>query len=868
MRALRIVATAILLLTALGLGAAVRPISDAEHAAVQIAAAYLHEGPSAVAAKLASTSPLRAFSPAEQLAEIEVRLGPPQGAQWELQTVVPALDRLAAFGVTYPAGSEDHVIFEMVAEGGVMKVQDLRFLAQPSELKPLFAPLPENETAPEQSAAFITFRGAAVAAGVLAAVLSALASIFARNRTLSRVAIAFALVLVAAMSTVVVREDRVRIATAGATAIPKRTEGPPRLAPLLPLRRALANGGGLDAAFAAVDRSEGRGAIADLWKIQTDLLQVDTANAKATLARFPLPSNRPLAELLRGRVAILENDEVAAALAFERAVNLGPGRDALWFENADALYAMGFEARARASYERVARIGSRDADVYYALASIAAADGKDDDAEKHLRQAWSMRPVERERLIGAGAFWSVLRRPAVMELIGFSAATEALVRSAATSTRPAVFPPSAESRLSGEFLQVTLGEQKLLVPGGAALAPPSTPVVEPSAWSEAEEQHRLADLPSLLAAGTSAAAYAQPALRQRITGTAQALAVRNRWSDVVQLTEGLTPAAEHVPPSIFFLRSIGLQRLKRTNDAKTLLAQVAGSPVLQRRRDAAALTQLAELFAAHDLHDAAVRMYDRAQSIRPNPFVDDRVRQIQMNKRLATKYSTYKTDHFEIHYPDDVSAVSAMDLGRVLESEYKRLQAWIPTPNFEPVVVNVVWWQEFRSTYTGSDYVLGFYNGKITVPFAGLSSSIPQIVTILGHELSHAMIAQSTADQAPRWFQEGFAQRVQKSDYHGNAFNMYEDKNLLPLALLDPVLHGSPDPQMIGAAYIVAHTDIRFIEAKYGRGALQRFMAAYREGATTAEAVRRVCGKSMSELEVELRAWGRAESRVFEGEGR
>jgi hypothetical protein len=257
-------------------------------------------------------------------------------------------------------------------------------------------------------------------------------------------------------------------------------------------------------------------------------------------------------------------------------------------------------------------------------------------------------------------------------------------------------------------------------------------------------------------------------------------------------------------------------------------------------------------------------MYDRSLSIRPNPYVDDRVRQIQMNKRLALSYSTHKTAHFEIHFPADVNAISATRLGEVLETEFRRLQAWIPAADMPMVVVNVVWWQEFRSTYTGSDFILAFYNGKITAPFAGVGDLNRELIAILAHELAHAMIAHATSDQAPHWFQEGYAQRVQGSSHNANAFNMYEDDKLLPIALLDPVLTGSPDPEMIGAAYVVAQTDIRYIEAKYGKSGLQKIMAAFRSGATTEEAIRAVSGKPLTEFEQDLRQWGRSEQRVFE----
>ena len=869
MRHARFVVPAVVLtLSSIGARAEARPISPAERTAVEIAAAYLSGGPAAIVDDLASTSPLRKLPPNEQLAELETRLGPPAGAEWELQTVVSALqDKMAVFTATWPAGLEDHLIFEIVAEADGYKLRDVRFLAMPSKRKPFFPPREDEAAAAKKTTTAARTVPFSALLGMLGAAMAVGAAFLARRRALlvSALAASAALVVVAAL--VITRErPLMKSAVTQVAAAPAKSgdDAALRLASLLPLRRALADGSSnIEAAHAKVDRSDGRGAIADLWKIQSQLQRVQTSVAKTALGAFPPPADAPLAEMLRAQVALLENDQVSAALAFEHAVSLGPGRDALWLENANILYSLGFEDRAKSYYQRLEQMGSRSADAYYTLATLAAASDDEEAAERYLRKAWQMAPVARERLVGTGVLWSTLRRPGVMEAIAISAAGEPLVPASFTAPQPIALPPDAQPATTGDFLRIAIGNQELRVPQGASLAPPGTRIVHATESEANEEARRLADLPVLLASGTSAAAYAQPALRERATGTAMALAQRNRWSDIITLTDNLSPASEHVPPDIFYLRTIALQRLRRNDDATRLLSQIARSPVLQRRRDAVTLAQFAELFAAQDLFDAAIRMYDRSQQIRPNPFIDDRVRQILMNKRLATRYSVLATPHFDVHYPQEVSAASAQQLGAVLEREFQRLQAWIPTPNFQRVVVNMVWWQEFRSTYTGNDFVLGFYNGKITVPFAGVDVEIPEITAILAHELSHAMIAQATLDQAPRWFQEGFARRIEERSFHENAFNMYDDAKLLPVSLLDAVLGRSPDPELISAAYIIAQTDIRFFEQKYGRASLQKLMAAFREGATTEEAVQRVCGKPLAEVEVELRQWGRASQRVF-----
>ncbi|HLJ72946.1 MAG TPA: hypothetical protein VKU62_00070, partial [Thermoanaerobaculia bacterium] len=501
---------------------------------------------------------------------------------------------------------------------------------------------------------------------------------------------------------------------------------------------------------------------------------------------------------------------------------------------------------------------------YYSLALISAVKHRKEDAANYLKQAWQMRPIDRATLIGTPALWFTLRTPPGIESISLSQPNEATFAAANASSRAIRLPSGAAAGISGDFLHVQIGDSELLVPGGAALAPQGTTVVDAGAWARDEEERGLRDFPQLATVARTAAAFSSPALRRRVLRTADALAKRNRWADLLSLTDGLSPKSEHVPAELFFLRNEALHHTQRAAEGTRMIEELAASKVLQRRRDADALERVAEMLSADDQYDVAVALYDRAQAIQPSPLNDERVRQIQMNKRLATKYGTVTSAHFEVHYPEDVHVVTAQQIDDILEAELARLQKWVPVPNFQKVVVNVVWWDEFRSTYTGSDFILGFYNGKITVPLAGAWKFVPQVVALMSHELTHAMIAQATNDQAPHWFHEGLAQRIEMRPYHANAFNMYDDAHLLAMPLLDAAISTSSDPDVIGEGYIESQTVIRYIEAKYGVGGIKTLLEAFRDGATNDEAIRKLTGKSVADFDVSLREWGRGTSRVFE----
>jgi tetratricopeptide (TPR) repeat protein len=825
----------------------VRPLSDSERAAVAAAADYLSRGPEAIYARLADASPLRALPKDQALDEIEVRLGPPAGAAWELQTVVPALkDETASFAVSFPSGADETVLVRMAGE----KIDNIRILAEPSDVAPLFPP--EATAAPAEEKSRLP-----LGLGLLGAALSLAAAFVPRFRHALLVA------AVAAVGAGVYLG--VSWPKSAPTIIATKKPAYPRLAALLPLRRAVAEGaGGVDDAFRQIPRAGLAHDVATLWKAQADLQQMHVDDAARALAAFPSPSQTPLAEILRGRLAFFQAREVDAVVAYEHAVSLGPGRDGLWLEAASALETLGFNDRAEAYLRRLARIGSRDANVYYSLAMLAGETQKDDDAENALYRAWNLRPAERSALFSEAALWATLRRPRISGAIRLNSASEATFASGSVSRRAIELPAGAQCSVSGDFLHIQIGQQELSVPGGATLAPAGTSVVDAGAWSRIEEQKALQDFAQLVAVARNAGAYTQPLLRRRIERCANALALHNRWQDLLQLTDGIGTKSDNVPTNVLFLRDLALQRTQHLVEAKALLSDLARSAVVIRRNDPQTFMELGEMLASVDLFDAAIKMLDRAAAARQTAMLEDQVAKIQMNRQLATRYQTVSSGHFEIHYPDDISPAFAQQIGSVLEAELKRLQKWVAVPNFRTTVVNVVWWRDFRSTLTGSDFILGLYQGKITVPLAGVPDFYPPVVAILTHELLHAMLAQATNDAAPHWFQEGLAQRVEMVEMQPNAFNMYDDDRLLSISLLDPVLRGSPDPEMIGEAYVVSQTIIRYIEATYGTRGITTMIAAFRDGATTEEAIKRLSGQSVSEFDTRLRAWGRAGTKVFE----
>ena len=847
----------------------VRPPSRAEAEATRLIASHLAAGPAALWQATAASSPFRKLGAEAGEREIAIRVGPRENAEWELVTVAPALaDSTAAFHVVFPSGIDDTVAFTMTEEAGAWKIVDIRSL---SDVASAAVSAAATRTKAEKPAAAVrALPVSKMSAGLASFGLIALVAALVMRRRVRWVSYAAvgiglaawgvtgALVFMRHSASTITPAAPVRAGLFAGTVEESR-------ALMAGLRARVAKGEPVDPAeFQRAAHDDASRDRALVWRAQLDMQKGDLEGARRTLAMLENGARIPLVHLLEGRIAFLENRDVDAVMALERAMELGPERDDVLYETASILMTLGFEDRAKAAFRELAALGSREADVYYSLAMLEAIDGSDEAAEAFFLTAYNLRPELRSSLIRAGSLHEVLRRPAVLGLLRLSESTEPLVVPPKASQPPIELPPGVVARGLGAQLEIDFMGGVLRIPGGAAIAPSSVVIEDAGSWDANRTRRALAEVAVLARLAAQPASYAQPALARRIEETAEALVERNRWNEVVSLTNTLSAStSDLVPVELLVMKALAHQRSGQPDEARALLTGMAKKPSLVKRLNAWQLLQVGELLASLDSYDAAIRVMDRAAQLRELPHLDDRVRQLSLNKRLTT-YSAHETSHFTVRYSSETGAFDAKRIGEIAEAEFIRLQRWIPIRDFRKVTINVLSWETFRGTYTGSDHILGFYDGKITIPLAGIGMYPPEIVAILSHELAHAMIAQRTRDQAPRWFQEGLAQRIESVQYHRNPFNMYDREQLIALAVLDDVIKYSADPGRIGQGYVISQALIRYIESRWGAGGIVTLLDAYAAGQTTGEAIETLSGSSLQEFDHAYLRWGESQRNIFE----
>jgi hypothetical protein len=859
-----------------------RELSEAERAAVELATAYFQGGPEAWWDSLAAGAPLRRLGRAAALEEIGVRAGPVDGVTWQLLTPGPKLEpQTAVFGIEFASGLDETLVLHLVDEGG-WKIAGLRAGVDPiASFAPRSATLPVKGPASRRA-------GSSVPAAPAGNPASNPESNPAGSPTAWRIALAlFTLSLIGAAGTLLLARAGKRRPAFGAGAAtvvagagvglwiwmatpspaappaarpapkPAVESGVLRLGSLLPLRRALAEGtdrAEIERRLATPPADPALREIQELWRAQYLLLESDLTAADAALGRAP-SAKAPLADLLHARLAFRRLQREPTRAFYDAAIDHGLDVDALHMEAALAKSLTDQDDLAQGEIASLTGMGSRLSEPWYSAARRSAAEDRMEESEDLLLRAWQLEPAPRAELFDDPVFAFLVTRPKLFPLFRFGDPEEP--RPAPAKPRRSLpLPLGARVATCGEALHLALGSAELSVPGGAELAPEGTPIEDAQTWSRHAEEKALADLPSLNH-GMAPGETLQPR-RLRVAQVAgRALAEQNRWSDLLALTEPLAADIEHAPALLVRLRAQALRQLDRKEEARQLLIHLARSDFAGRRPTAGTLLDLSELFAAAGEYDTAIRLSEKADHQLPRPRGERRRKQLALDRDLAASYASFHSEHFEVRYPKATGEQYARGVTIMLEKERERLAHWIPGAGAKPVEVYLFPLQDFFDNFGGDMGVVGLFDGKVRVPFAELRSLHPKLVSILSHELAHAMIAAATHDQAPHWFQEGMAEHVEMGRGRLNPMpDLARTGRVLSFPTLDPILRGFAEEQLIDLAYSEAAWSINFVEERFGTAAIHRLIAAYAKGETTDQALKQACGLTPAEFDHAFWQWG------------
>ncbi|MEM1181178.1 MAG: hypothetical protein AAGM22_22740 [Acidobacteriota bacterium] len=850
-------------------GSGSRSISEAEFKATQMLMDYVAHGPDAWWRDLSERSLLRQWGRDEFVNEMAVRLGPHEGSEFVLQTPGPRHDDdVAIFHVTFASGLEDFIEMRFVDEDGEPKLHRLEILANPrSKREAILDRLGASPATPSPPPGHGVHPAASATLAVLLAVPLVALSLRRRRGRIVYLATAFA---VAAMACSTPESNPGsgksldppdKSGNAPAAEAPKTKAGLIAIAALRPLRDVLTGGAELDLEglmdLLPGDAPEGVRKTGRAMIAQILLAGGRVAETKEILDGFDFPPQRPLVGLLRARLALDGSASDGVVEKYRSALERAPDVDLLRVEAAYAALVGGWEKEAYLDFKATLNAGSRMAEVWYIGAQIAAVEGDLEIAERYFQTAFGLEPLTRESLFEDPLLSSLGTRPAIFPQLKFSETAEPKVSPRYNAPRQLPLPASATAFSVGERLDIEVGGSRVRLLGAAELIPGGTPVWS-AADAEAKENAEVLEALDALTETLHRGGIVYPKNRRQAELAGLVLAKERRWEDLVRLTQ--TDSSEgtpKLPPDLIKLRALALTEVGRRAEALGLLVDLAHNARFNSRRDPGTFYQMAELMVRLEEYELALNLIHKANNYSTQRVSSQRILQIEMDRDLEADFATYQSRHFTLRYPKSAGEDYPKELSYVLEAERERLLRWIPMgENKEKIEVHLFELEPFQRAYSGGISVLGVYDGRVRVPLADLKSLHPLLVNIVSHEVAHAMIDQVTGGRAPKWFDEGLASHIEMDQKAINPIpDMYEAGRYLSFAVMEPILAGFSEPQLVSLAYTHSTWALHFIEARHGIKAIHRMLKAFGDGLSTDEVLTRVLETDVAGFDEGFKAW-------------
>lgn len=256
-----------------------------------------------------------------------------------------------------------------------------------------------------------------------------------------------------------------------------------------------------------------------------------------------------------------------------------------------------------------------------------------------------------------------------------------------------------------------------------------------------------------------------------------------------------------------------------------------------------------------------------AEAFRADPF---HVRVSNMRKVLEVLqgYETIRTEHFLVRV-DASDRRLGEAMAEYLEEVHEELTAQLgftPPPPTQFEVYHAAKGQTahqwFSARMVGLPWIqtIGASTGQIVALASPSAVDKPfHWGRVLRHEYVHILTLQQTDFNIPHWYTEALAVRAEglvlPEAWKRLLVQRLAQGDLYTLRTIHEGFRRPRTPDDWTLAYCQSRQYARFLEERWGFAALQRLLAAYRDGLRTEAAIATVCGLTYDEFEREYRAW-------------
>jgi len=221
---------------------------------------------------------------------------------------------------------------------------------------------------------------------------------------------------------------------------------------------------------------------------------------------------------------------------------------------------------------------------------------------------------------------------------------------------------------------------------------------------------------------------------------------------------------------------------------------------------------------------------------------------VEREWRAEAGFRREVTPRFVVKYRDTLDAGAPRQIVAQLEAAAARIGRMLEYAPQQRTTVVLYEHHEFRHVTRVHAWATGLFDGKIRLPVGRVQPQADELERLAVHEYAHAAIHDLTRGRAPRWLHEGLAQALE-----GAASDpILRAPAGLTLAGVE-ALAGDSDPLRARAGYDIALWIVRDLLDRGGIEPLRELLARLGAGETMAEAMPRVYGLRLTELESQWR---------------
>ena len=791
-------------------------------------------------------------------AELQARIGPACLGSWQLLTAQEEALNRAVFHVEWQSGLDDVLTFDFDEE---LRLERVTSLGEPSETSTPTETASVFEVGGPPSDVLVK-RWGVLAVALLLLMITCICRRLTQRLVFPRVAMAglFVLLLVGCFGS---QEGETQAADSSSSNVTAQVRDA-ELRALVDLRAALVRKETdptslehFPKSFQVPEYELMRTSYLTQWQLATGAKSPADLLAELGSSTGSLPTLALGLSRARAQVRLRQGHE--ALISYRVLLEQMPFADSLYLEAALALDTLsvdpGPERLIRDAVERGSRIG----DVYFEAAQSELLDGDLVAAEGHFMTGFQLAPRSRTEILESGLLSYMVEpsRP-IHAMLAFDQVKEPAIERQRLSDKTLRLPRGTRAAREGELLYLAAGDLEVAVHGGAALASDEVALAGAGAWRDQQAKAAVGRL-SHRSGAADHSAVSGLQTQEALYSAVQYLSRRSRWRELVRLTDGIEDhvgKSGNVKPELAQLRVQALDQLGENRRAARLMATLIKDIVERDRYDPGTLITLSNVLAtSHDRHDIAIKLLRKANHQFGEPIADSRIQQLKLEARLREKFEVHESEHFKVLYPPGRSRLVER-MAQVLEAEFQRLGQFIPVELDKRIEVHIMAFDEFSDLYGGRVEVMGIYDGRIRVPLADSWEFHPFLVSLLTHELAHAMIAELTGNQAPKWVHEGIAQMVEMEELRTNPMEDYQRSGrLLSLPMIEAVLRGFPNEALVAAAYDEALWTFFYIQKVHGTKAIHRLLFELRDGAPWEQAIEVALGKTTPQLDAAMKQW-------------